>query len=91
MVYDDLKIMQGQSSFTISWCSSGPFTSGESAFSYDRFAYLPNKWIVRFELLTNSREISVDGVRFDVMAHEDNKEAERFGSWFNRKVVDANK
>ena len=85
MVYDDLKIMQGQSSFTISWCSSGPFTSGESAFAYDRFAYLPNRWIVRFELLTNSREISVDGGWSDVVAHVYNVKAECVGSRFDWK------
>jgi hypothetical protein len=41
----------------------------------------------RFELLTNSGEVSVDGVWFDMERHVDSKKGQSVGGRFNREVV----
>jgi hypothetical protein len=69
-------------------CRSEFFTAGEG-FRDERvttdFANVGEK---RFKLAAYAREIGLNGLWFDVVAHEDDEETEGVGGWFNGEGVE---
>jgi hypothetical protein len=76
--------------FSVSGNTSQAFTASEGSFTDGRCPDGSDRRKVWFQLMADARKIRVDGIRFDVMAHEYSIEAESIRSWFNREVMHAN-
>jgi hypothetical protein len=66
----------GQGPFAVVGYSTNMFATDKGAMNQNRFPVLANAGVERFKLLTNTGEICVNQIRFDIVQQEDGVEGE---------------
>jgi hypothetical protein len=85
------KVISSQRSFAMGRAAIKPFTTRKGPRHESRVARGADMWEITFEIVTDPREIIVDRLRVDMMAHENSEKAECFGSGVNGSLMKVTK